>query len=338
MFMSKWFNWRALWTLFTQAVVVFTAAVFVFSVYRRDLPAASYNLAVSRAIPAVVSIEGQDDAGAGNSIGSGVIISEDGHILTNYHLIANAGAIEINLREQRAPYVAKIVGVDPEIDIAVLRIDAEELPAVAAAAADAARPGDVVFAIGNPFGLDQSATMGIVSAVGRDRLGLHDYERFIQTDAAINPGSSGGALANAAGELVGINSALFYRRRGVSPQGIGFAVPADLAMRSYERLTSTRPPTGNKWGAEVRVMPERLRREIFGAGGSNGGVLISRVWADSPAAKTGMRVGDIILRIDNTPAEETIKNGNLPQKMRRMTLVRNGDEVTLKFGGNSKEN
>lgn len=329
--MLKLFNWRALWTLFTQAVVVFTAAVFVFSVYRRDWPAASYSDAVSRALPAVVSIYGRDETGAGNSIGSGVIISSDGHILTNYHLVANAGAIEINMKTRPSPYVAEIIGVDPEIDIAVLRIYADELPAIAATADTAAQPGDVVFAIGNPFGLDQSATMGIVSAVGRDRLGLHDFERFIQTDAAINPGSSGGALANAKGQLVGINSALFYRRRGVAPQGIGFAVPADLAMRSYERLINDEPPAGNGWGAEIRLMPERLRREVSGAEEAEAALLISRVWPESPAAALGIQVGDIILQIDGKAPELLSNESNLPKTMRQITLLRNGEEVVLKL-------
>ena len=327
-------NWRSLWVLFTQAVVVFAAAAIVFAVFQRtaQLPD-SYSDAVSRALPSVVSIYGRSsDGGSDNdgSVGSGVIVSKDGHILTNYHLIANVGAIEVRLKDGDS-HTAVIVGVDPEIDIAVLRITASDLPAIAAANDSQLAPGDIVFAIGNPFGLNRTTTMGIVSAIGRDRLGLHNFERFIQTDAAINPGSSGGALANAKGQLVGINSALFYRQRGITPQGIGFAVPAGLAMRSYERLVAESDDNGDDgdyWGAEIRQMSPRLRDDIVGNKTASR-LLVAKVRENSPAAVAGVKAGDIVLMLDGDDADKSIESQWLPTAAKRLVVLRGGSEHML---------
>ena len=324
-------EWRSLWRLFSQAVAVFVAAAFVFTIYnalRRDLPS-SYSDAISRVSPSVVSIYGRNLINdSKDSTGAGVIISADGYIITNYHLIANVEEIEIGLQNGRT-YLAKMIGIDPDIDIAVLHIDAIGLPAVNTADDALLAPGDIVFAIGNPFGLDQSATMGIVSALGRNRLGLHNFEHFIQTDAAINPGSSGGALANAHGQLVGINSALFYRQRGVIPQGIGFAVPAGLAVRSYQRLVKQNtPPPNDGWGMEIRQMPSRLRNEVFSGNEGTSPVLVSRIWDDSPAFANGILVGDIILSVDGNAAPDsyiTDSNGLKPMA-KRIVLFRHGEK------------
>ena len=317
---------RSLWILFTQAVVIIAAAVFVFSIRLDWSPSpASYSKAVNRALPSIVSLYGS--GGGENSIGSGVVVSREGHILTNYHLIANVGKIEVVTPSGKS-YTARLVGIEPDIDIAVLKISAGDLPPMRTAEDDNLSPGDIVLAIGNPFGLNRSTTMGIVSAVGRNHLGLHGYEHFIQTDAAINPGSSGGALTNASGELVGINSALYYRQRGVLSQGIGFAIPAGLAMRAYTDLLDS-PEADNPWGVKVRPIPSRLRDEISALEeyeGSN--LLVTKVWEGAAAEK--LRVGDILLKIDDIQAESVVENGGLlPSSAEQLTILRAGDELII---------
>lgn len=321
-------NWRSLWTLFAQAVVVFAAAAIVFTVFQRTMRLPdSYSEAVSRALPSVVSLYGRDVDGNDSSVGSGVIVSQNGHILTNYHLIANVGAIEVHLKDGEA-HDAEVIGVDPEIDIAVLRIKTDNLSAIPAADDAQLAPGDIVFAIGNPFGLNRSATMGIVSAIGRDHLGLYDIERFIQTDAAINPGSSGGALANAKGQLVGINSALFYRQRGVAPQGIGFAVPAGLAMRSYRRLIAVDNDDNDVWGVEIKRMSARLRDDVA-EGKTDSTLLITKIRADSPARAAGFKIGDIIMELNGGKPEALITSDKLPAAAKTVLVLRGGDEHAL---------
>ena len=325
-------NMGYLWRLFAQAITIFGAAAVVATVFFHagDKPL-SYSDAVSKALPSVVSVYGRDEHGAEISIGSGVIVGKEGYILTNYHLIANIEKIEISL-QNGASYVAKLVGIDPDIDIAVLHVNASGLTAITAADNKALEPGDIVFAIGNPFGLNRSTTMGIVSAIGRDRLGLHGYERFIQTDAAINPGSSGGALANASGKLVGINSALFYREHGVTPQGIGFAIPAELAMNSYGRLVNTVLPEEGLPGAEIRRLSPRLRSEVLGnRSGTISYMLTARVWKNSLAARKGLQVGDIIMRINGDNPQRYIEDGKLLSSARQLEILRNGEELTLTF-------
>ncbi len=224
------------------------------------------------------------------SLGSGVIISDRGFVLTNNHVIAGAEAIQVALFDGRiAP--ARVVGSDPETDLALLRVDLDDLPAIAVGDAADLRVGDVVLAIGNPYGLGQTVTQGIVSATGRNYLGLNMFENFIQTDAAINPGNSGGALVNAYGDLIGINTAFFTRAGG--SQGIGFAIPVDLARGVMDHLV--------RYGRVIRgwlgVQPGDL------APGRNGpgGVVVAAVVPGSPAAAAGLRSGDVITHIDGEP-------------------------------------
>lgn len=319
-------SWHSLWLLFCQAVVVVSAVVYVsFVVLRGELFPPSYSSAVSRALPSVVSIYGRDSRGIENSIGSGVIINSAGHILTNYHLIANVGSIEVELKNGES-FAAEILGVDPEIDIAVLRVEADGLPAIVPAADHRLQPGDVVFAIGNPFGLNRSATMGIVSAIGRSRLGLHDFEKFIQTDAAINPGSSGGALADVNGRLVGINSALFSRQHGVKPQGIGFAIPAGLAMNAYDELTKQQPAVDNFWGMRVRQISPRLREMISRLEAGDSAYLVSRVWRNTLAAQAAIQVGDVILTINGGLPETMIQAGQVKPTATKILVLRGNEE------------
>lgn len=318
------------WRLFAQAFTLLAAAAGVAMLFLQinDFGAVSYRKAVSRALPSVVSIVGRDAHGMESSIGSGVIISRNGHILTNYHIIAGIPRIEARLRDDES-HIAELVGIDPDIDIAVLRVRADsDLPVMDTATGGTPEPGDVVFAMGNPFGLNRSTTMGIVSAIGRDRLGLHGVERFIQTDAAINPGSSGGALADARGRLVGINSALFYRQNGVAPQGIGFAIPAALALRSYGRLTQENAPAA--FGAEIRPLSPRLRGEVLGADTeAHAALLAARVWPDSPAHRMGLQTGDVIIKINGGNPHPFIKNDELTQSAARLEILRGGEVLSL---------
>lgn len=322
---------RQLWQLFAQAVTIFSAAAVVAAVFMHVMSKpSSYRDAVSRVLPSVVSITGRDEDGADISIGSGVVISRDGHILTNYHLIANAGKIKVGVSNGDF-YVPELIGIAPEIDIAVLRINAADLPPAISAAEDGdLEPGDIVFAIGNPFGLNRSTTMGIVSAIGRDRLGLHGVEQFIQTDAAINPGNSGGALANADGKLVGINSALFYRQHGIMPQGIGFAVPAGIAMDAYGQLVGGAAAPAK--GAQLRGLSPRLREEVFGNVHSPiwlQAMLVTRVWRGSAAAAGGLQVGDVVLRINDSSPQQYIEKGALLPDAQRLEVRRGNEEFVL---------
>ena len=325
---------KQLWNLFAQAVTIFAAAAVVIAVFMQfHAVPPSYRDAVSKALPSVVSIYGRDRHDTETSVGSGVIVSRDGYILTNYHLIANISKIEIGAQDGQT-YVAELVGIDPDIDIAVLRVNAADLPAIGTAKDGTLRAGDIVFAIGNPFGLNRSTTMGIVSAVGRDRLGLHGFERFIQTDAAINPGSSGGALANAEGELVGINSALFYRRTGITPQGIGFAIPAALAMSSYGRLIDDAAAPDN--GMLLRNLSARLRSEVLGDDNDEGegeqqwhALLITRVWRDSAAAQSGLQVGDVVLQINDADPKDHAGDGILLPSAQTLEVLRGEEKFVI---------
>lgn len=227
------------------------------------------------------------------SLGSGVIMTTAGHILTNHHVIEKAEAIAVVLANGDA-HPAAIIGIDPETDLAVLRIDA---PGVSAASVGRSRDllvGDVVLAIGNPFGVGQTVTQGIVSATGRTELGINLFEDFIQTDAAINPGNSGGALINAVGELVGINTAIFTRSGG--SHGIGFAIPVDLARDVMNEIVAKGYVARGWLGIEVQALDPVLA-ESFGLDQARG-VLIAGILNRGPAALAGLRPGDIIVRLD----------------------------------------
>ncbi|MDO9366188.1 MAG: Do family serine endopeptidase [Methylotenera sp.] len=231
-----------------------------------------------------------------NSLGSGVIVSDQGLILTNNHVIATADEIEIALSDGRK-MSAKIVGTDPDTDLALIKVDATNLPAITFASSDKLNVGDVVLAIGNPFGVGQTVTQGIVSALGRSHLGINIYENFIQTDASINPGNSGGALIDADGNLVGINSAIYSRSGG--SMGIGFAIPATLARQVMEQIATQ----GNVTRGWVGIVAQDITPELADSFRLSKiqGALIAGVLRGSPAERAGLRAGDILLTIEGKP-------------------------------------
>lgn len=224
-----------------------------------------------------------------NSLGSGVIVSSNGYIVTNNHVIAKADEIKVLLNDKRE-FTGKVVGTDPKTDIAVVKIDAKDLPTIPWGDSDKLEVGEYVLAIGNPFGLNQTVTQGIVSAVGRANVGIADYEDFIQTDAAINPGNSGGALVNVRGQLIGINTAIFSRSGGY--MGIGFAVPSDMARTVMDSLIKTGKVVRGWLGVSIQEVTPDLAKQ-FGMKESRG-ALVSEVIPDSPAAAAGIHSGDII--------------------------------------------
>ncbi|GAA0580152.1 Do family serine endopeptidase [Halomonas salifodinae] len=231
-----------------------------------------------------------------SSLGSGVIVSRDGYVLTNHHVIGGADQIQVALRDGRET-LAEVIGTDPESDLAVLRIELDELPVIALSDSSRVAVGDVALAIGNPFGVGQTVTMGIISATGRSHLGLNAYEDFIQTDAAINPGNSGGALIDPEGALVGINTAIFSRSGG--SQGIGFAIPANLARNILEELVTQGRVIRGWLGIEAQEMTPELALS-FGLQTPRG-VVIAGVMADGPADRAGLRPGDVLLEVDGRP-------------------------------------
>ncbi len=291
--------------------------------------AGSYSLAAKKAMPAVVNIftskkspenphqkflddpafrqffgdqldELDSQSQPENSLGSGVIVSEQGLILTNNHVVASADEIEIALADGRK-LSAKVVGTDPDTDLALIKVDAEHLPAITFASSDKLNVGDVVLAIGNPFGVGQTVTQGIISALGRNHLGINIYENFIQTDASINPGNSGGALIDTNGNLVGINSAIYSRSGG--SMGIGFAIPATLARQVMEQIVAQGNVTRGWIGIEAQDITPELA-ESFKLKLAQG-ALIAGVLRDSPADKAGLRAGDILLAIDGKSVSDS---------------------------------
>jgi serine protease DegS len=227
------------------------------------------------------------------SLGSGVIISAQGYILTNNHVIDGADEIQVLLADGRSSR-ATVVGIDVDTDLAVLHIGIDDLPSIVIGDSGKLRVGDVALAIGNPFGVGQTVTLGIISATGRDQLGITAYEEFIQTDAAINPGNSGGALINAEGELIGINSAIFSRTGG--SQGIGFTIPISLAKGVMKQIIEQGHVVRGWLGIEAQDLTPQLA-ETFGAA-STDGVLIAGVLSDGPADRAGILPGDIITTIN----------------------------------------
>jgi serine protease DegQ len=234
-----------------------------------------------------------------SGLGSGVIVSPDGYILTNQHVVEAADEIEVALNDGRK-FRARIVGSDPESDVAVLRIDAGRLPAVTFGSPEGMSVGDIVLAIGNPFGVGQTVTMGIVSALGRSHLGINTFENFIQTDAAINPGNSGGALVDAGGNLIGINTAIYSRSGG--SMGIGFAIPVSLARNVMEQIIRSGVVIRGWIGVEVQeITPELV--ESFSLPVSEG-ALIAGVVRGSPADNAGIKPGDILEAIQDRPVRD----------------------------------
>jgi serine protease DegQ len=316
--------------------------------------AASYSDAVRKAVPSVVNIftskeiktprhpflddplfrhffgdRLEDEPQRAASLGSGVIVSPKGYILTNHHVVEAADEIEVALIDGKK-LKAKAVGSDPETDIAVLQVEGGPVPAITFGDADALRVGDVVLAIGNPFGVGQTVTMGIVSALGRSQLGINTFENFIQTDAAINPGNSGGALIDSAGNLVGINTAIYSRSGG--SLGIGFAIPASSAKNVMEQIIQTGGVTRGWIGVEAReITPEMGESFRLGA---TAGVLIEGVLRGGPAERAGLKPGDVLVAIEGKPVKDPNAMLNLvaalvPGKPASIRLRRDNKDVDV---------
>ena len=316
--------------------------------------AGSYSDAVRRAAPAVVSIftskdvkvpqhpffndplfrrffgnGGGEEPRRASGLGSGVIVSARGYILTNDHVVEAADEIEVGLADGKK-LRAKVIGTDQETDLAVLQVDGTDLPAITFGQVEDAKVGDVVLAIGNPFGVGQTVTMGIVSALGRSGLQINTYENFIQTDAAINPGNSGGALTDAAGNLIGINTAIYSRTGG--SLGIGFAIPVSTARQVMEQIVTTGSVTRGWIGVEAQEITPELA-ESFGLA-STSGVLIAGVLKGSPADRAGVKPGDILLTIDAKPVTDptamlNIVAGLTPGKAAAVSVRRDQKKIDL---------
>jgi len=268
-----------------------------------------------------------------SSLGSGVIVGSDGYILTNHHVVEAADEIEVALNDGRQ-VKARQVGADPESDLAVLKVDLKNLPAVTFGRPEQVNVGDVVLAIGNPFGVGQTVTMGIVSGLGRSHLGINTFENFIQTDAAINPGNSGGALVDTQGNLIGVNTLIVSFSRTGGSMGIGFAIPVSLARQVMEQIIQTGSVTRGWIGVEVQDMTPELA-ESFKLKNIKG-VLIAGVVHPGPADKAGVKPGDILLEVDGKPVPDSSAMLNVvaaiePAKTATLKLVRNGNEFTVKL-------
>ena len=312
----------------------------------------SYHEAVQRAAPSVVNIftskeirsprhpllndptfrrffgdQLPDESQRASSLGSGVIVSASGFVITNHHVVEAADEIEVALADGKK-LLAKVVGNDPETDLAVLRVNADNLPAITFGSSDALKVGDVVLAIGNPFAVGQTVTGGIVSALGRTGLGINTFENFIQTDAAINPGNSGGALIDAGGNLVGINTAIFSRSGG--SMGIGFAIPVSTAKMVLEQIVKSGSVTRGWIGVEVQEITPAIS-ESFKLGVQRG-ALIANVLRGGPADRAGVRQGDVLMEVEGKPVADPSAMLNLiaalqPGAPAKMKLKRQGQEV-----------
>jgi Do/DeqQ family serine protease len=312
----------------------------------------SYHDAVRRATPSVVNVftskevrsprhpllgdplfrrffgdQFPDDTQRATSLGSGVVISSSGYVVTNNHVVEAADEIEVALPDGKT-LLAKVVGNDPETDLAVLRVNADNLPAIALGSSEGLRVGDIVLAIGNPFGVGQTVTSGIVSALGRAGLGINTFENFIQTDAAINPGNSGGALVDARGNLVGINTAIYSRSGG--SMGIGFAIPVSTARMVMEQIIKTGSVTRGWIGVEAQEITPALA-ESFGLE-STAGAIIAGVLRGGPADKAGVKPGDVLTEVNGKPVSDPQGMLNLvaalaPGSTARLKLRRAGKDV-----------
>jgi len=262
-----------------------------------------------------------------NSLGSGVLISSDGYIITNNHVVEDARDIRVTLEGERE-FKAEIIGTDPRTDVALIKIDVKDMPSIVVANSDAIRVGDQVMAIGNPFGVGQTVTLGIVSALGRS-IGLIDYEDLIQTDASINPGNSGGALVNMRGELVGMNSAILSRDGG--SQGIGFAIPSNMAFHIIEALKKD----GEVKRAYLGVFPQPVDQSVADYYGleTPHGALVATVNDDTPASRAGIEEGDIILEVDG----RFIKNPSMLRNVISLSPVDHKAEILILRDGKKKK-
>jgi len=310
----------------------------------------SYSAAAKRATPAVVSItaskaparsqraddpwfqfffgdrarQRQQEPQVG--LGSGVIVSADGYLLTNNHVVAGADDIEVMLADGRQAK-ARVIGTDPDSDLALLKVELERLPAVSFGNSDNMQVGDVVLAIGNPFGVGQTVTSGIISALGRNQLGINTFENFIQTDAAINPGNSGGALVDTSGNLLGINTAIFSPSGG--SLGIGFAIPVSTAKQVMEGLIKDGQVTRGWIGVEPRDLTADIAQTLNLP--VKQGVLITGVLSSGPASAAGLRPGDVVVRIADTPVANTAQLLNavaaLKPQANAVISVQRGDKA-----------
>jgi serine protease Do len=263
------------------------------------------------------------------ALGSGVIVSEDGYIVTNNHVVGGADNVEVRLSDGRV-FAARIIGTDPKSDVAIIKIEEKVLPAITIGDSSNLRIGSFVLAVGNPFGLEQTVTMGIISALGRSGLGITDYENFIQTDAAINPGNSGGALVNMQGELIGINTAILSRTGG--NVGIGFAIPINLVMNIKKSIDLYGEVTRGWLGVTVQEITPKIAEALSLR--SIKGVLITEVITDSPADKGGIKQGDVVLTIggkdvQNASSMRFLVSELLPGSLVKVEVVRDGRKKTL---------
>ena len=325
--------------------------------YDGQLSPGSYHEAVKRSMPAVVNIftskttnkprarKGTNPNSAdplfkfffgdqppeeepSSSLGSGVLVSPEGYILTNHHVISDADEIDVALSDGRK-VKAQVIGSDPETDIAVLKIEAKQLPTpITLGKVESVHVGDVVLAIGNPFGVGQTVTSGIVSALGRDHVGINTFENFIQTDAAINPGNSGGALIDTRGNLIGINTAIYSNNGG--SMGIGFAIPINLAKQVMESILSN----GSVTRGWIGVEPQNLSKELLeslGLPNSTQGVLLSGVLEGGPAAKGGVKPGDVLITVNGNPTKD------VRQLLNQIAQIAPGNDAKLKILRKDKE-
>ena len=303
----------------------------------------SYADAVEKAAPAVVNIyiRSNEDAAANSdqslpslssefnsSLGSGVILNQQGYIVTNNHVIERAREIIVALKDGREA-VAVVIGADPDTDLAILKISLPDLPNIVIQRSEGLRVGDIVLAIGNPFGFGQTVTKGIISAKSRNRVGLNRYENFLQTDAAINPGNSGGALINTQGNLVGISSAIFSKSGGSN--GIGFAIPSSLALNVMSNLIEDGRVIRGWLGVETQELTTQLA-ESFGLNNIRG-LILAGVFPNGPAAKAGLQAGDLILAfndmsiisgLDSMRSIAEVKPGSIV----KVNFLRNGQALT----------
>ena len=304
---------------------------------RAAVATSSFSPAAKKAAPAVVSINtstevrhprandpwfqfffGDQGTQSQAGLGSGVIVSPDGYVLTNNHVVEGADDIEVTLTDGRQGK-AEVIGTDPETDLAVLKINLERLPVIVLGNSDNIEVGDQVLAIGNPFGVGQTVTSGIISAVGRSELGINTFENFIQTDAAINPGNSGGALVDVNGNLVGINTAIYSRSGG--SMGIGFAIPVSIAKNVLDSIVRDGKVTRGWIGVEPNDLTPELA-ETFGVKTSEG-VIITGVLQNGPAAQAGIRPGDVITQVGEQPV------GHVSQLLSIVATLTPGKEAPL---------
>ena len=275
--------------------------------------------------------EAPDEPTTATSLGSGVIVTKDGLILTNNHVIEGADeiAVVVSAGNRRAP--AKIVGADPDTDLAVIKADVQDVPPITFGDSDRLQVGDFVLAIGDPFGVGQTVTMGIVSATGRNRLGINPIENFIQTDAPINPGNSGGALVDVRGELVGINSAIYSESGG--SLGIGFAIPVSMAKQVMEQLVKSGRVSRGWLGVEMTELTPEQAKQLGVLDQS--GALIARVVPGSPAARAGLRSGDVVRSLNGKAVVDSATllreiTALAPGQTAELVVVRNGNEQQAK--------